>query len=305
MLYGKSFRDGDEDLVHYEDDWWRIIGTVDGVTRDVRYQPSLSRSKQLYIDEVTKGRLTYKHQLPVVLFEPDDLLVIHNSPSTRRSYIDTLVQKIDPTYKKTLTTYDRALLQRNNILKQHQSINMVKDAVFAWDLLLADYGAQIINKRQKVIAVINKEISKEYSLLAGKDSSVEIIYQPTIKGVTSSAIASHLSSGLRNDIHRGYTSIGPHRDDIDIILNQQLAKSTASRGEVRTIMLSLKLIEARMIIDARDISPLVLLDDVFSELDKKRQIQLLTATRELQTVITTTDSDIPKHKQSNSVIKLN
>jgi len=293
LFAGKSFRDSDEDLVEFHHDWWRVEGMLDGTMRDVRYQPTQLRSKQLHIDEVNKGRFTYRQQLPVVLFEPDDLLMIHGSPSARRRYIDNCVQAVLPTYRQTLAKYERSLLQRNNLLKNKALTTAArKDSLFVWDVSLSELGAEIIARRLEMIERLNVQLGEVYSQIAGKKQTLSLGYESKSHlPPSSSTLLQELHHSLSHDVVRGMTTVGPHRDDIDFVLNGTSAKHTASRGEVRSIVLSLKLQETELIKKATQQAPILLLDDVFSELDEHRQRQLVDSSS-CQTVITTTSTTL-------------
>lgn len=278
LLSGKSFRGSDEDLIKYDNDWWKITGRIDDHEREIRYKSNSSPPKQLILNGSPKGRFTYRHQLPVVLFEPNHLLMVHGSPSLRRSYLDELLIKIDPVYRSTLSRYERILAQRNSLLKQGLSPNTLHDAVFAWDITLAEYGTEIMKRRAETIELINKNLNDEYSRIADKEQTLNIVYMPSVATTrfNSSVLAESLSRRLEEDARRGFTSIGPHRDDIEFVLNGQSAKSTASRGEVRTLVLTLKNQELDILEKTKNISPIYLLDDIFSELDKKRRDKIST-----------------------------
>lgn len=292
MLFsGKSFRDNDEELIEFQHNWWRVEGVLDGATRDVRYQPSQLRSKQLHIDEVNKGRFTHRQQLPVVLFEPDDLLMIHGSPSARRRYIDDCILSVLPNYRQTMAKYERSLLQRNNLLKNKAlSTTARKDSLFVWDVSLSELGAEIMTQRQQMIERLNTQLDEIYSEIAGESQTLNISYESKSRLPPSSSILlQELHHNLSHDVARGMTTVGPHRDDIDFILNDASAKHTASRGEVRSIILSLKVAFARLIEEQHDTTPVVLLDDVFSELDEKRKSKLIAMMSAYQCIITDTE----------------
>lgn len=287
LCMGKSFRDGDDDLITYEQDWYRIEGNIDDTQRELRYQPS-NKGKQLIVDGTSKGRFTYKQQLPVVLFEPDDLLMIHGSPSARRKYIDELLQKLSLPYRQLLSRYERVLTQRNNLLKQRHTMSELRDNLFVWDVSLAEIGSKIIAMRLDIIEQINTRASEIYSEVAGKQQALTLTYIYPHQQRTESQIVAALTHHLDDDLRRGFTSVGPHRHDIEFELQSQSAKHTASRGEVRTILLSLKQIEISLLTQAQGNTPILLLDDVFSELDndRKRRVSEIPG---VQTIITTTE----------------
>ena len=291
MLFaGKSFRDSDEELIEFNHDWWRVEGVIDEVTRDLRYDPAHQRSKQLHVDGANKGRFTYRQQLPVVLFEPDDLLMIHGSPSARRTYIDELVLSMSPTYRQTLAKYDRSLLQRNNLLKNKTlSSAQRKDNLFVWDVSLSESGAEIMKQRTMMIDKLNNSLSEIYSQIADKPQTLELRYESkSHQPPSSSILLQELHHALPHDVVRGATTVGPHRDDIDFVLNGTSAKHTASRGEVRSIILSLKTVLTSLLDDIYKTKTIIVFDDVFSELDSERHKNLLGSVGDRQIIITDT-----------------
>lgn len=301
LFVGKSFRDSDEELIEFQHNWWRVEGVIDGATRDLRYDPAHQRSKQLHIDGASKGRFTYRQQLPVVLFEPDDLLMIHGSPSARRSYIDERVLALYPAYRQTLAKYERSLLQRNNLLKNKTlSTAQRKDNLFVWDVSLSESGAEIMKKRIEMTEMLNSGLSETYSQIADKQQTLKLTYES--KGhqpPSSSTLLQELHHALPHDVMRGVTTVGPHRDDIDFVLNDTSAKHTASRGEVRSIILSLKEREAELIRELSDYTPILLFDDVFSELDTGRQKRILNnETFQMIITATTTVAGLSKKQQT-------
>lgn len=287
LLRGRPFRDSDEELLHHGADWWKITGIFDDHERELRYRAGQPNPKQLRIDEVVKGRFTYTQQRPVVLFEPDDLALIHGSPSLRRSYLDTLLCSLYSNYRSSLSKYERALLQRNNLLKRGGDLHHLRDRVFVWDIALSEYGAVLQDARRQLVKLLNQQLGDTYSMLAKEAHELLLTYSPAVDD--SHGLARLLSRSLEQDAARGFTSVGPHRDDISFTLNTKDAKTTASRGEVRTIVLSLKYAELQLLSDAYPTTPpLLLLDDVFSELDTTRQTALMASTSGVQKIITTT-----------------
>lgn len=267
---GRSFRDDDASLLRYTSPWWRVSGLVDGVNREVRFQPEEPRPKRLIVDAVTHYRITQRHRLPVVLFEPDDLYMIHAAPSARRNFLDGLIERSDQGYRVLVKKYERALMQRNNLVKRATSAFVIRDNVFVWDIALAEYGAEITKRRSQLVDDLNRTVQDRYIALAGRTAGLSLVYIP--KGASDAqTIARQLEASLERDIVRRSTSVGPHRDDLDFILNGASAKLSASRGEVRTIVLALKQCEFERIVAKSGETPLVLLDDVFSELDNERQ----------------------------------
>lgn len=292
LLQGRSFRDSDEELLRYEQEWWKVSGQLPGGERELRYQLGQPSPKQLLVDGVSKGRFTYRHQLPVVLFEPDDLLMLHGGPGMRRHYLDSLLVKLLPAYRQTLAKYERALLQRNNLLKKELPLTALRDAVFVWDIALSEYGSEIIRQRSWLVGAFNTTLSGHYSAIANNQQPVTVHYTHNASQ-TAQHTAEYLSKTIDKDALRGFTSIGPHRDDLQFMLNGKNVQQSASRGEIRTLVLALKAAELELLQQAhKGSTPLFLLDDVFSELDHERQQSLLTHTKHVQKIITATHEPV-------------
>lgn len=269
-LRGTSFRGSDNDVLQKDKPWWRVdLVYGDGDVRTVKFDSTKQTGRKRFdIQNKTHYRLPANKKIPVVLFEPDDLRLLHGSPSRRRRFIDEFIEQVDPTYRSVVLKYDRALKQRNTLLKQ-DSVDM--DDLFVWDMALSEYGAHIIDKRIQVIERINQHIGEVYRSIATVDDTVELHYSHTYISNIHQKIANDLSSNYEKDKLLGYTSTGPHRHDVIFTFNNSPAISVASRGEVRSVVLSLKFIEVDVAREVTGEQPIVLLDDVFAELDESRQ----------------------------------
>lgn len=283
LLAGKSFRDSDELLVTHGQNWWRLVGDYSAEQREVRYRATGAQKKQVIVHGHDPKRFTYQHQLPVVLFEPDHMAMLHGAPRLRRDYLDTLLGKTIPHYRTTLARYERALLQRNNLLRHGRSVSELRDAVFVWDIALAEYGTELSRMRRDLVNRVNAVLPGVYSTIAQTITGASMCYEPNTDG-SSQQLATALTRSLEHDMRRGTTSVGPHRDDFSLLLAGHDAKTTASRGEVRSLVLALKYIELEELSTVSMTPPLFLLDDVFSELDESRQEQV--ASGKYQTIIT-------------------
>jgi DNA replication and repair protein RecF len=301
-LQGSSFKGNDTDVLRHEQPWWRIHITFDDETdRVVKFDPTRPTGrKQFVIDHKTAYRLAPKHKYPVVLFEPDDLRLLHGSPTRRRHFIDRFISQLDPLYGAALRKYDRALKQRNNLLKKPETTS---DELFVWNVALSEYGAYIIEQRIQFIEQINSHINDAYNTIAESRDLVSIHYSHTVIGTIKQKLLNELDASAERDKHLGYTSIGPHRHDVIFRYNNTTALSVASRGEVRSIVLALKFIEVDIIEQLTGKKPIVLLDDVFSELDESRQIALMTNIKDCQMVIATTNSH-PSTTKGRSIVEL-
>ena len=290
---GSSFRTHDRELLQHGREWFRIDGAWGDQQRVLTYRRAGDvADKQFLIDGAKKARLTHQQRVPVVLFEPDHLRLLRASPTSRRDYLDSLLSKLQPDFIWLKHQFERALLQRNNVLKKRLPAYLRDDQLFAWDIKFADLAEQVVTRRQQVIAQLNARLDQVYSTIAHKTSSARITYQSTAPLTDYRAgLLRLLSESIDRDQQRGFTGIGPQRDDFSIVLNNEPASTTASRGEMRSLLLALKMIELNMLESRADQQPLLLLDDVFSELDTSRRRALAELAKAYQTIITTTDAD--------------
>lgn len=304
-LQGTSFKGSDNDVLRSEQPWWRIdVGFDDSSTRTVKFDSTRQTGrKQFIIDDKTSYRLGTKYKYPVVLFEPDDLRLLHGSPTRRRQFIDRLISQLDPLYGPALRKYDRALKQRNNLLKKAHTTH---DELFVWNIALSEYGSYIIEQRIRFIEEINSHLNDAYNNIAQSKDTVTVHYSHTAIGSVKQKLLAELHSHSERDKILGYTSSGPHRHDVIFRYNDTPALSVASRGEVRSIVLALKFLEVDIIEKLTGIKPVVLLDDVFSELDEQRQSALiLNNLKDAQLLIATTNShkkDYPDAKETELLL---
>ncbi len=273
-LQGTSFKGSDNDVLKRNNLWWRIDSEFNSyIKRSFTFNSELSTGrKKIIVDDKTMYRLSPKYKHPVVLFEPDDLRLLHGSPTRRRQFIDRFISQLDPIYLNALHKYDRALKQRNNLLKKQYT---TQDELFAWNITLSEYGAYIIEKRIAFIEQINSQLNDAYNSISKTNDIVSIHYSHTYISDVKQKILNDLHSHNEKDKILGFTSTGPHRHDVVFQFNNSPALSVISRGEVRTIVLALKFLEVDIIERITNIKPIILLDDVFSELDESRQKYLM------------------------------
>lgn len=286
-LQGSSFRGADKDVLQQDAPWWRIMLTFeetdDRITTFDSARPT--KRKQFTIDGKSSGRLAPKDKFPVILFEPEDLRLLNGSPARRRTFIDRLITQLNPFYGTTLRKYERALKQRNSLLKR---LRFTEDELFAWNVSLAEHGAYIIEQRIVYVEQLNRDLTDAYYDIAQKKDDIAVHYSYTVVGDIRQRLLRDLTDSQERDAHLGNTSVGPHRHDLLFSFNGQPATTVASRGEIRTIVLALKFLEVAITETLTGQKPLILLDDVFSELDTKRQQALSTRTKEYQIVMTST-----------------
>jgi DNA replication and repair protein RecF len=250
-----------------------------------------SASKQFKINDQPYRRLSFARRLPIVLFEPNNVLIITGSPELRRNFLDDLLEQLKPGYGSLRRQYKRALTQRNNLLRQGELV--ASQQLFVWNIRLSELGEQIATNRHELVESMNKSAETLYRKLSGGKLSLQLVYDSHLPiKQYGSQLLHRLESSIDRDIERGFTSHGPHRDDLQIMLNGFDVQTKASRGEVRTLMLVLDIIQTQLIEAAHNQKPILLLDDVFSELDGARRQALTKFLKPYQAFITTTDADI-------------
>lgn len=290
---GSSYRVKDADLIAFDQPWARIdIGSPEG-QRTVKLISNHTGTvrKEYVITDQKLTRLSLQKQIPVVLFEPNHLQLLSSSPDLRRDYLDGILEQYVPGYATLRRQYKRALAQRNRLLKQGQE--QAGSQLFAWNIRLSQLGGEVARSRSELVIRISRDIESLYQELSNSDSKVIVSY---VSGCQvdqySSDMLHKLEQSTTKDFERGFTAYGPHRDDMQITLKGKLLHEAASRGETRTMLLALKIIEMRIIEETRNKKPILLLDDVFSELDGARRKSLTEVLQDHQTFITTTDADV-------------
>lgn len=231
-------------------------------------------------------------RVSVVIFSPEDLEIIKRGPSLRRNFINQELCQVDPIYVEDLINYSKILKQRHELLKKLDSPAENKEELVEtldiWDLQLVHFGTKIIERRKKFLEEINECIFDiHYDLTEGKEK-LKLVYDPS---VTEDAFYEELLRNRERDKIYKNTSVGPHRDDLLFYENEKDLKIYGSQGQQRTCVISLKLAEIRMIEQMKREKPILLLDDVLSELDRTRQEKLLKGMGGTQTIITCTGMD--------------
>ncbi|MCL2371255.1 DNA replication and repair protein RecF [Candidatus Saccharibacteria bacterium] len=279
LCVGTSFKSTDRDMIKEgREELVAELKKTDGVIRRAVVK---DKEKQFKVGEEKSKRLPAKHRYPVVLFEPDDLNLIHRSPSSRRDYFDRFFAGLDPNFARATGRYKKALQQRNRLLRSGFA---TRENLYAWDTILASYGAEILTKRAFGASSINQRLEAVYNTISDIPASIQLKYAGRV--IEAQEYLSVLEANFTKDVAVGVTTFGPHRDDFVYLFNNKPADGTASRGENRTIIISQKFIEAEEQNDSQNLSPIILLDDVFSELDAKRQTALMSNFAGHQIIIT-------------------
>jgi DNA replication and repair protein RecF len=223
------------------------------------------------------------------VFLPDDLELVKGSPGVRRDHIDRLVAGLWPARSRNRAEYSRTLAQRNALLARIRSGAADREAIAAWDLELGRHAIALRDTRLEALEAV-REPARDFSIDLGLPGGLELSYRPRSTAETPEEFAAELEERLDSDLQRGFTGHGPHRDELRLEREGRELRSYGSQGEQRLALLSLLLAEREALAASRGRPPILLLDDVMSELDASRREMLVDrVTREGQTVITTTD----------------
>ncbi|MBQ2769520.1 MAG: DNA replication/repair protein RecF [Clostridia bacterium] len=228
-----------------------------------------------------------------VFFSPGELRLIQDGPDERRRFMNISIAQTSAPYYTALLRYNRILDQRNSLLK-NRDVEMVLDTLPVWDEQLCKYAALIVKKREEFIEKL-APFAKEYHAFL-TDGAEELLVKPDRRYVGSeeeiaASLKRRLADNYEKDLRLGFTTVGPHRDDLDVIINGLDAKAYASQGQMRTAALALKLAEVRIFKELSTEYPILILDDVMSELDLKRRKKLLQCVADLQTILTCTHTE--------------
>lgn len=230
-----------------------------------------------------------------VIFSPEHLSLVKSGPALRRGFIDAAVCQIKPSYAKLLYQYNRTLTQRNMLLKDIPRHSELLDTLEIWDEKLSEYGSAITAERTWYVNKISEAAQEIYEGISKGQEKLNVSYMSTvfeipanteIFKINQSDFRKNLKTVLKDDLSAGYTTIGPHRDDMQITLNHLSARAFGSQGQQRSAVLALKLAESHLLAEKTGEAPIILLDDVLSELDSDRQDYLLNHLENRQVFIT-------------------
>lgn len=278
----------DRDIIHFDADEAHIRTYVvkDGLENRVDMHLRKNKSKGIAINgQKIKKAAELLGLLNVVFFSPEDLSIIKNGPSERRRFVDMELCQLDSLYLNDLNNYNKIVNQRNKLLKELPFNPGLKDTLFVWDSQLVSYGSKLIDRRKAFIGQLNEIIYEIHTKLSGGKEELQIVYEPD---VLPEDFEKKLESGQERDIRLKQTSTGPHRDDFSFMVGDIDIRKFGSQGQQRTAALSLKLSEIELVKKITRDTPLLLLDDVLSELDSNRQNYLLNSIGDIQTIITCT-----------------
>ncbi|MCR5452055.1 MAG: DNA replication/repair protein RecF [Lachnospiraceae bacterium] len=281
----------ERDIINFDADEAHIRTKIKRSDRDYQIDIHLKKKgkKGIAIDRVPIKKATDLFGiLSIIFFSPEDLNIIKNGPSERRRFIDSELCQLDKIYLYNLVNYNKILTQRNKLLKDIIFNPKLKETLPIWDEQLIEYGKKIIASRRKFIEEISLVVNEMHSKISGGKEDLGMAYEPDVEDMF---FADELISNRERDLKFAQTSCGPHRDDVFFSIKDIDIRKFGSQGQQRTCALSLKLSEIEMMERTIGEKPILLLDDVMSELDSKRQNYLLDGLRDIQTIITCTGMD--------------
>lgn len=281
----------DSEIVNFHEDEAHIRAYLEKNEDEIRIDMHLrkSKSKGIAIDGVRiKKASELLGIMNVVFFSPEDLSIIKNGPAERRRFVDMELCQLDSFYLYNLNHYNKIVNQRNKLLKDLYLNPSLRETLNIWDSQLASFGSKIIERRIAFVEQLNEIISDIHCRLSGGKENIRILYEPSVK---EDVLEEELRRNQERDIKLKMTTVGPHRDDFAFLAENIDLRKFGSQGQQRTAALSLKLSEIELVKKMTKDTPVLLLDDVLSELDSNRQNYLLNNIGEIQTIITCTGLD--------------
>lgn len=291
----KSFRDDSEFIFMRDTSTAEVRVTIEKKGQTHVVEVFLEQREKIYanfkLDGVVKRRREVQGFLNVVIFEPSDVALFTGAPEARRRYLNMVLSQKDPQYLEDVTNYKKVLSQKNRVLQQIRSGQAQKEELTAWNEQIVRLGVPIIMHRKRFISFLNQHIAEIYSSVSGFHRPVEVEYE-TLAGTTMEEVEESLRRGLAEQQNREIATassvVGPHRDDFNLKSDGLFLAPFSSRGELRSQILALKILELEYISKGED-KAILLLDDVLSELDDQRRTFLLKYLQgKFQTFITTT-----------------
>ncbi|HHW01348.1 MAG TPA: DNA replication/repair protein RecF [Thermoanaerobacterales bacterium] len=285
----------DQQIIMHERPLAFLKGVFETCTGSVEREVTVFSDKKKVVKEGGSQKSRWSElcgDISSVIFSPDDLNLIKGEPSLRRKFLDAVIYHIKPGYMKYLQVYYRVLAHRNKLLKSVKKKPSLSDNIDPWDLQLCDAGARILSERLEFLNRIGADIIDIFNNFTGAGSVLKINYIHSVNFTSPESIEHDFLNTLKNsrekDISRCFTTCGPHRDDIQFLINGRDARFFGSQGQQRMLVLCLKMAQARILTRERGEAPIMLLDDVMSELDIARR-KLILENHDSQVFITTTD----------------
>lgn len=298
---GKSFQTNkDSEMIKIGKEKAKVEIEYETQDREGKITVEIADKKTFFINGIKQKKISdIIGKINIVLFYPDNIDIIKGGPAERRRFLDIMISQLKPNYIHILNKYLKTLDQRNAYLKQIKFDNKSKDMLEIWDESLSQLSYQIYTYRSEYIQKIKEKIKVIHNKITNcgqQDEKIEILFISS--GKSQKDFYENLLRNRENDIRKGYTSTGSHRDDFDIYINDKKVNVYGSQGQQRTSVLSLKLTELNIIQDEIEEPPILLLDDFMSELDENRRNNLTNAIENNQVFITCTDKILVEEKNN-------
>lgn len=299
----KSFKNAkDSELINFNAQFFEneISFICEGIEKTAKIRNENTREAYLN-NKKLKSPSLLAGSFYCVCFNPDDLSLVKEGPNLRRKFLDIAIGQLNPNYISLLKIYTRAIKQRNDILKKVYKDASLLPIIEEFEIKAAETGEKITEYRKNYIKTLLLSAPEIYNGISGGKESLTIEYMPSYYGVN---LLEALNNSRKKDILAGATSVGPHRDDIIFKINGKNARDFASQGQQRSIALSLKLSEAKIIFEKTGEYPVILLDDVMSELDESRQNYILNNIKGRQVFLTCCEENNFKNLYEGKIIKI-
>ena len=285
---GKSFRTTrDKDLIKLNESYTKINIEYEKSDRTGRIEYFIGDKKNVVVNGVKLNKLSQLlGNINSIIFSPDDIEVLKGAPQKRRKFLNMMISQLRPAYLFNLNAYNKTLEQRNNYLRQIKLENKPEEMLEIWDEKLATHAQIIYTYREEFVEKILSKIIDIHKNITDSKEVINIVYKSEF--INKDDFIKKLKSARKKDILRGYTSVGVHRDDFEIYINNKNINLYGSQGQFRTSILSLKLSELYVIYDEIGEYPILLLDDFMSELDEKRRKKFVENITEAQVILTGT-----------------
>lgn len=282
LAASRSFRTtNDQELINWDSNYFFMTGNFikENSTVFVEMGYQYPRRIKVKLNGLEIKRTAFIHQLPVVVFSPEDILLIKEGPSGRRRFLNLEGSRLKPLYYAAFKDYCRALQQRNRLLKEKRYGKFNQSLLEPWDHVLVKLGSSIIRLRLAMLGALEQHLKYFFAALTNSSELLSLKYVSEIdyqgdQELIEKDFALKLHAKLPVDLKRGYTSVGPHLDDFNVIIDGYDARRFSSQGQQRTAVLAIRMAEVTLFQRSSGEKPVILLDDVFSELDRHRQRQL-------------------------------
>ncbi|MFA5947729.1 MAG: DNA replication/repair protein RecF [Candidatus Gracilibacteria bacterium] len=324
LSLGKSFRvEKNVDLILKGENYYRAKGEISSKSEEssleIFYSETPQKKKNFKKNGVSISHSDYIGNFLTVLFQPEDLNILYLSPHLRRRYLDVILSQTERKYLFALTKYNKILKQRNALLKEikialldedGKKAGILRDDLAIWTEEMIQYATIITEYRIKLFNFINERLNSMYTKISGGNEALKVVYESKAQNAFTpeeikESLRRYFQEKEKIEILQGRTLGGPHRDDLLFFIEENRFSGYGSRGEIRTLMLALKLIEISYIKEKTGELPVLLLDDVLSELDFSRQKHLINEMTSCQTIISTADEqNLSKIAKDSRIIKL-